>query len=269
VEAADVLNVLLQAENKARVYAEDELRRANQDLHQFALAASHDLQEPLRMLISFSDLLRRGYQDLLTGDGLEYLEFITNSARQMRQMLKDLLSYVRMGQEVDESTELIDLNLILKQVMDNLELAIAESGAMITSEPMPAVQGHAAHFVQVFQNLIGNAIKYRGERPPSIHISAEKLNDEWQFAVVDNGIGIDSQYHQQVFAVFKRLHRDAIPGTGLGLAICQRVVERYGGRIWVESDLGRGSTFYFTVPFRPDQIDSSRTGESGSPMSPP
>ena len=247
-EAAEALNVQLQTENKARKHAEEELRRANQDLHQFALAASHDLQEPLRMIIGFSELLRKRYQDHLTGDGLEYLDFITNGARQMRQLLTDLLSYAQAGKDVGESTELIDLNLVLLQVMDNLEMAIAESGAAVTCEPLPAVHGHATHFVQLFQNLISNAIKYRGERPLSIRILAEKLNDEWRFAVVDNGMGIDPKYHQQVFGVFKRLHREVIPGTGIGLAICQRVVDRYGGRIWVESQADQGSTFYFTLP---------------------
>jgi signal transduction histidine kinase len=247
-EAANALNVQLQIENKAREHAEEELRRANQDLNEFALAASHDLQEPLRMVVGFSELLRKGYQGHLTGDGLEYLDFIINGARQMRQLLTDLLSYAQAGREAEESTELVDLDLVLQQVMDNLEMAIAESGAAVTCEPLPAVHAHGAHFVQVFQNLIGNAIKYRGERPLSIHIFAEKLNDEWRFAVVDNGMGIDPKYHQQVFGVFKRLHREAIPGTGIGLAICQRVVNRYGGRIWVESQTDEGSTFYFTLP---------------------
>ncbi len=262
-EAAEALNVQLQTENKAREHAEGELRRANQDLHQFALAASHDLQEPLRMISGFSDLLREGYQDLLTGDGLEYLDFITNGARQMRQLLTDLLSYARAGKELDESTELVDLNLVLKQVMDNLEMAIAESGAAVTCEPLPAVYGHAAHFVQVFQNLIGNAIKYREKRPLTIRIFAEKLNDEWRFAVVDNGMGIDPKYHQQVFGVFKRLHGRAIPGTGIGLAICQRVVDHYGGRIWVESQADQGAKFCFTLPIERGEA-LERIGSPGS-----
>jgi signal transduction histidine kinase len=250
-EAAEALNVQLQTENKAREQAEEELRRANQDLNQFALAAGHDLQEPLRMIISFSDLLRKGYQGHLTGDGLVYLDIITNGARQLQQLLADLLSYAQAGKEAGESTELIDLNPVLQQVMNNLQTAIAESGAAVTCKPLPAVHGHAAHFVQVFQNLIGNAIKYRGERPLSIHIFAETLNDEWRFAVVDNGMGIDPKYHQKVFGVFKRLHGRAIPGTGIGLAICHRVVDRYGGRIWVESQTDQGSTFYFTLPVGP------------------
>jgi signal transduction histidine kinase len=254
-QAADALNVLLQAENKARSRAEDELRRANHDLHECALAASHDLQEPLRMVIGFSDLLRKGYEGHLTGDGLDYLDFITTGARQMRQLLRDLLAYARAGKEEDdEPAQLIDLNVVMEQVLDNIAWSVEENGGSLTCEVLPAVEGYSAHFVQVFQNLLGNAIKYRGERPLIIRIFAEKLGEEWRFAVADNGMGIDPKYHQQVFGVFKRLHRDAIPGTGIGLAICQRVVERYGGRIWVESEIDQGSTFYFTLPFRQDHL---------------
>ena len=251
-ESAEKLNVQLQIENKAREHAEEELRRANRDLNQFALAASHDLQEPLRMIIGFSELLRKGYQGHLAGDGLEYLDFITNGAKQMRQLVTDLLSYARAGEEMPEATELIDLNVVVQHVTSNLEIAIAESAAVVTCEPLPHVHGYSAHFMQIFQNLIGNAIKYRGERPLSIHIFAEKLNGEWRFSIADNGMGIDPNFHQRIFGVFKRLHGRAIPGTGIGLAICQRVVEYYGGRIWVESQTDQGSTFYFTLPCSPD-----------------
>jgi signal transduction histidine kinase len=251
-EAANVLNVLLEAENKRRELAEKELQRANEDLHQFALAASHDLQEPLRMVVGFSELLRKGYQGHLTGDGLAYLDFITTGAKQMQQLLKDLLAYARAGKEAEEEAAvLVDLNRVMRQVLENVQLSIEDSGGTVTCEALPAVVGHSAHFLQVFQNLIGNAIKYRGERPPLVRIFAENLGEEWRFAVADNGMGIDPQYHQQVFGVFKRLHREAIAGTGIGLAICERVVERYGGRIWVESQIHEGSTFYFTLPIRP------------------
>ncbi len=256
-DATDALNLQLQAENKARAQAEEELWRANQDLQQFALAASHDLQEPLRMVISFSELLRRGYQRHLTGDGLEYLNFITKGARQMRELLKDLLTYTQAGKDIDDDAELVDLNLVLLQVMGNLELAVEESAGVVTCDVLPTVRGHATHFLQVFQNLIGNAIKYRGDRPLRIRVLADKLNGEWRFAVVDNGMGIDPKYHQQIFGVFKRLHREAIPGTGIGLALCQRVVERYGGRICVESQTDQGSTFYFTLPVGKEEAGTS------------
>ena len=154
----------------------------------------------------------------------------------------------RSGSHRPETAELIDLNLVFQKVLQNCQTAIEETEATLTSDHLPVVRGRQAHFVQLFQNLLGNAIKYRGELSPRVHLSAENRNGEWLFAVSDNGMGIEQQYHQQIFGVFKRLHGKAIPGTGIGLAICQRVVERYGGRIWVESELGRGSTFYFTLP---------------------
>jgi signal transduction histidine kinase len=259
-EAADALNVQLQNENKAREEAEIELRRANRDLEQFALAASHDLQEPLRMVMSFSELLRKGYESHLTGSGLEYLNFITKGARQMRDLLRDLLAYARAGKEAEEPAELLDLNVVMKEVMDNLEWSLEDAGGAITCEALPAVYGHSVHFVQVFQNLIGNAIKYRAERPLNIRAFAEDRGSEWRFAVADNGMGIDPVYHQQVFGIFKRLHRDDIHGTGIGLAICQRVVEHYGGRIWVESQPGQGATFFFTLPKEPGKTAPANPG---------
>jgi signal transduction histidine kinase len=226
----------------------EELQRANDDLKQFAFAASHDLQEPLRMITSYSQLLVKGYRGQLDGEAEVCVDFITKGARQMRTLLADLLSYTEVGAERGEADESIDLNTIFEKVKQNLNWAIEESGAIGTSGSLPTVHGHDARFVQLFQNLIGNAIKYRGEAPPRIHVSAERRNTEWLFAVVDNGIGIDPQYHETIFGVFKRLHGNAIPGTGIGLAICRRVVERYSGRIWVKSQVGHGSTFYFTLP---------------------
>lgn len=166
----------------------------------------------------------------------------------MGQLLDDLLSYSRVGTEEEEREESIDLNLVLEDVIQNIEIAIEESGAVIAREDLPAVRGHAPHFVQLFQNLIGNAIKYQGDLPPRIQISAGEIDGAWRFRVADNGMGIAPEYHRQIFGIFKRLHGHEIQGTGIGLAICQRVVERYGGRIWVESELERGTTFYFTLP---------------------
>ena len=226
----------------------EELQRANDDLKQFAFAASHDLQEPLRMLTSYSQLLVKGYRGQLDGEAAVCVDFITKGARQMRELLADLLSFTEAGAERGEATERIDLNTILEKVKQNLKQAIEECGAVVTSGDLPTVHGQDARFVQLFQNLIGNAIKYCGEPPPRIHVSAEQRNGEWRFAVADNGIGIAPEYHQAIFGVFKRLHGKAIPGTGIGLAICHRVVERYGGRIWVESQVDQGATFYFTLP---------------------
>lgn len=227
---------------------EEELRRANEDLNQFAFAASHDLQEPLRMITSYSQLLIKRSGTQLDADTSLYMDYITEGTRHMTELLADLLSYTQAGTDRDKPGGPIDLNVIYHKAARNLQVAIAESGAVITCDHLPVVHGREAHFLQLLQNLIGNAIKYRAERPLSIAISAEKQNGEWRFAVADNGMGIAPEYQQQIFGVFKRLHGKEIPGTGIGLAICQRVVERYGGRIWVESEPDRGATFYFTLP---------------------
>jgi PAS domain S-box-containing protein len=228
---------------------EEELKRLNEDLNQFAFAASHDFQEPLRMITSYSQLLLRGYSGQLAGEAAVCVGFITEGTKRMRELLSDLLSFTEAGSDRDAAAESIDLNLIFEKAAQNLKSAIDETGATVSSDHLPAVLGRQAHFIQLFQNLIGNAIKYRGERPPVVHVSAEQRPGEWLFAVSDNGMGIEPEYHEQIFGVFKRLHGRSIPGTGIGLAICQRVVERYGGRIWVESELGHVSTFCFTVPF--------------------
>lgn len=226
----------------------EELQRANDDLKQFAFAASHDLQEPLRMITSYSQLLIKGFHGQLDGEAALCVGFIKDGTKHMRDLLADLLSYTETGAEKGEPNESIDLNNVLEKVNQNLKWAIDESGAVVTSGHLPTVHSHEARFLQLFQNLIGNAIKYHGKSPPLVHISAEQRNDEWLFAVADNGIGIELEHHQTIFGVFKRLHGKAIPGTGIGLAICQRVVERYGGLIWVESQVGLGTTFYFTLP---------------------
>jgi chemotaxis family two-component system sensor kinase Cph1 len=176
--------------------------------------------------------------------------FINEGTRHMRDLLADLLSYTEIGAENDEASETIDLNKIFEKTTQNLRRAIEENGAVVTSGNLPTVHAPGARFIQLFQNLIGNAIKYHSQSPPVVRVSAEQRKYEWLFAVTDNGIGIEPQYHRTIFGVFKRLHGKAIPGTGIGLAICQRVVERYGGRIWVESQVGHGATFYFTVPMR-------------------
>ncbi len=225
----------------------EELRQANDDLKQFAFAASHDLQEPLRMITSYSQLLIKGYRGELDGEAALCVDFISQGATQMRELLANLLSYTRLGAE-KAADEPIDLNTVLERVKQNLKGAIDETAAVVTSGDLPTVQGQDGRFVQLFQNLMSNAIKYRGASPPRIHVSAEQRDTEWRFAVADNGMGIESKYYQTIFGVFKRLHGNAIPGTGIGLAICQRVVERYGGRIWVESRIGLGTTFYFTLP---------------------
>lgn len=247
-EALLVGSVRQQEETEAVERLNAQLERANGDLRQFAFAASHDLQEPLRMITSYSQLLARRYRGQLDEDASVYIDQIGGGTRRMGQLLDDLLSYSRVGTEEEEREESIDLNLVLEDVIQNIEIAIEESGAVIAREDLPAVRGHAPHFVQLFQNLIGNAIKYQGDLPPRIQISAGEIDGAWRFRVADNGMGIAPEYHRQIFGIFKRLHGHEIQGTGIGLAICQRVVERYGGRIWVESELERGTTFYFTLP---------------------
>ncbi|MHB8734034.1 MAG: PAS domain S-box protein [Terriglobales bacterium] len=227
---------------------EAELRRANEDLNQFAFAASHDLQEPLRMITSYSQLLVKGHRGQLDDESTLCKRYIEEGTRRMRELLADLLSYTEAAGDKQDLAQSVDLNRVMEKATQNLHKAIEESGAVITRIDLPSVYGHEVHFIQLFQNLIGNAIKYRAEREPRIHVDAERRNDEWRFAVTDNGIGIAPEYHQKIFGVFKRLHGPKIPGTGIGLAICQRVAARYNGRLWVESQPDQGATFYFTLP---------------------
>lgn len=234
---------------------ETELRRANDDLSQFAFAASHDLQEPLRMITSYSQLLVKGYRGQLENEASICVGFITEGTKRMRVLLADLLAYTQLTGDAREPVESVNLNQVFDKVIENCKPAIEESKAIVTSENLPIIRGHEPHFLQLFQNLVSNAIKYRGESAPRVHISAASQDGAWRFAVADNGLGIDPEYHQKIFGVFKRLHGKTIPGTGIGLAICQRVVQRYGGRIWVESHVNQGATFYFIL---------SATKEAGS-----
>jgi PAS domain S-box-containing protein len=237
-----------------RKRAEAEILRANQDLQQFAFSASHDLQEPLRSVKIYSELLARRYTDKLDGQALEFLGFLRSGATRMELLLSDLLAYTQVSR-LEKSPEFVDANVSLAVVLENLAGSISASGARITSDSLPTVPMHGAHLQQVFQNLIGNAIKYRSrERTPEIHVAAERQGEGWTFTVTDNGIGIAPEYKETVFGLFKRLHSsEEYSGTGIGLAICQRIVDQYNGRIWVESELGRGSAFRFTIP--PSRLD--------------
>jgi len=226
---------------------EEELQRANDDLQQFAYSASHDLQEPIRNVAVYSEIVSRRYHKLLDADGQQFLEFLTEGGRRLATLVDDLLAYTRAG-VLDAGTSRIDSTEVLRHSLSSLAEAMRESGAIVTFDPLPEVYIGEAHLQQLFQNLIGNALKYRGDEAPRIHISAARLGSSWRFSVQDNGIGIDAQYREKIFGVFKRLHHDRkYSGTGIGLAICQRVVDRYGGKIWVESSPGRGSTFCFTL----------------------
>jgi light-regulated signal transduction histidine kinase (bacteriophytochrome) len=200
------------------------------------------------MITTYAQLLVRTYPRQLEGEGSLFVQQIVESAMRMRTLLSDLLSFSEIGGDPDEPPALVDLNAVMATVRENLKVAAEESGAEIVAEVLPVVAGYPAQFVQLFQNLVGNAIKYRGPDPPSIRISCVAAGTQIRFAVADNGIGIDPAYHGKIFGVFKRLHGKKIPGTGIGLAICQRVVTRHQGRIWVESEAGQGATFYFTLP---------------------
>ena len=224
------------------------LARSNEDLERFAFIASHDLQEPLRMITVYSQLLVRRFAKVIAGDDIKLVEHIEAGTSRMRELLADLLTYAEIGAKLEEPPQPLDLNLVTQNALDNLELMIAENGAVIKVARLPVVLGFESHFTPLFQNLIGNAIKYRRDEPPKIEISAGRIDGYIQFCVSDNGIGIAPEYHSKIFLAFKRLHGKRIPGTGIGLAICQRVVERYGGRIWVESEVGQGANFIFTLP---------------------
>jgi PAS domain S-box-containing protein len=224
-----------------------ELTRSNEELQQFAYVASHDLQEPLRMISSYTQLLGRRYGDRLDGDAQEFMAYIVDGAARMKQLIEDLLAYSRVGTRGKDFQE-IDSGASLARALANLRASIESSGAAVTHDAMPAVLADGAQLAQVFQNLVGNAIKFRGAEAPRIHVHAEATDTVWVFTVKDNGIGLDTQYAERIFMMFQRLHNKAeYPGTGIGLAIVKKIVERHGGRIWVESEPGKGSTFGFTI----------------------
>jgi PAS domain S-box-containing protein len=225
------------------------LRRSKADLEQFAYAAAHDLQEPLRMISIYGELLARRYKGKLALDADGYIKHSTDGAKRLQRLVEDLLAYTRIVHSDDEPQTPADCNAAFRDALANLTPAIEESGAEITSDLLPLVRCAPVRVLQVFQNLVGNAIKYRGKRTPRVHVSLKREGEMWRFAVEDNGIGINPDYHQKIFGVFKRLHGRDVAGTGIGLAICKRIVEHAGGAIWVESlGEGKGSTFLFTLP---------------------
>ena len=228
---------------------EEELLLANEDLERFAYSVSHDLQEPLRSIKIYSELLAQRYGGQLEGKGRDFLDYVHQGASQMEILVHDLLAYTQVKKIASPEQE-TDANDALSAALANLSAAAMESGAEISSDPLPSLRVHSTHLKQLFQNLIGNAIKYRSpDRSPAIHVGAERNGDRWVFSVRDNGMGIQAEYRDQIFGLFKRLHAGkAHSGTGIGLSICQRIVEGYKGRIWVESVAGQGSTFVFTFP---------------------
>ncbi len=226
----------------------EELARSNAELEEFAYVASHDLQEPLRMIASFTQLLSQRYGGTLDHDANEFLGYVVDGARRMQQMINDLLAYSRAGTR-GGNFEPTDCGLALEKALENLWTAIEESGAAVTSDPLPTIRADPGLLAQVFQNLVANAIKFRGDRRPEIHVGASEASGEWVFSVRDNGIGIDPKHFDRIFDLFQRLpNTKRCSGSGIGLAICRKIVERHGGRMWVESKPGEGSVFRFSIP---------------------
>jgi PAS domain S-box-containing protein len=226
----------------------DELERSNQELQQFAYVASHDLQEPLRMVASYVQLLERRYKDQLDEQASEFIAFAVDGAKRMQTLINDLLDYSRVSTRGD-ALEPTDLSEPLTRALANVQARIEDFGAQVTHDPMPTVKADAGQLARLFQNLISNGLKFCKDRTPRVHIGAVREDGEWRFSVKDNGIGIEPQYADRVFVIFQRLHtRTEYEGTGIGLAVCKRIVDRHGGRIWFDSTPGEGTTFHFTIP---------------------
>lgn len=245
-QLTDITNIKKSAEDLQKTLIE--LKRSNNELEQFAYIVSHDLQEPLRMVYSYTNLLEKKYKSKLDGDAGQYIGFITSGMQRMFDLIHDLLDYSRIIFTGKESQK-VDCNKVLENVLETLSISIEETQAEISCDQLPEVSGDRTQITRLFQNLVSNAIKFRSEAKPKIHIGADAGSNECTFYVNDNGIGIESEYFSRIFLMFQRLHeREKYPGTGIGLAVSQRIVERHGGRIWVESEPGKGSKFYFTLP---------------------
>jgi PAS domain S-box-containing protein len=228
----------------------EELARSNTELQQFAYVASHDLQEPLRMISSYVQILQRRYKGKLDQNADEFINYAVDGAARMGTMINDLLQFSRVESQ-GKPFKTVDCEKILDRALDNLQIIILENEGEITRDPLPEIQGDEVQLIQLFQNLISNALKFRSEKAPRIHISAQKKEKEWIFSIKDNGIGIEHQYFDRIFIIFKRLpNLQEYPGSGIGLSICKKIVERHRGKIWLESESGKGSTFYFSIPAR-------------------
>jgi PAS domain S-box-containing protein len=232
----------------------DELTRSNKDLKEFAYVVSHDLKEPLQVIKGFLRLFEKRYKEKFDEKAEQLIRFTIEGAERMQELIKDLLEYSQVGTKGKEFKP-TDCSLILNNAVSNLKVSLEESAGVVTHDTLPIIMADAMQLSSLFQNLVGNAIKFRGSETPRIHISAERKGDEWLFSVRDNGIGINPEFADRIFDVFQRLHSsDEYPGTGIGLAVCKKIVEHHGGRIWVESEPGKGATFYFTIPERQVQV---------------
>lgn len=241
------INMLVDITERKR--AEDQLRSLNQDLQYFAFATSHDLQEPLRMVTSYTQLLARKYKGKLDAQAEQYIDYAVDSAERMQAMLIALREYWSVGEKGQHHAVSVDCNGIVDKALESLAVTVEESGGAVACDPLPSVNAEEVPLTLLFQNLIGNALKYRcPDRPPQVRISAERNGTAWIFSISDNGVGIEAEYLKTIFVPFKRLHGSDHPGSGIGLAICQKIVDRYGGKIWAESEYGHGTTFRFTIP---------------------
>lgn len=239
----------LNAELERRVAERtEELRRSNDQMREFTYAAAHDLQEPLRTVASYAQLLAARYRGKLDADADEFITFVVEGVQRMHVLLKDLLAYSQTANSDTAIHGQANLTSVLAKVIHSLEVTLRESSAEITHDPLPTVHGDPLQLGQVLQNLISNAVKYRSLESPRIHVAAERCGNEWVCSVKDNGLGIDPQYKELIFGIFKRLHGKQYPGTGIGLALVKRIIERHGGRVWVESEPGQGSQFFFALP---------------------
>ena len=255
-EAFNQMSQNIQDNELALKQQKEDLAGSNAELEQFAYVASHDLQEPLRMVASYVQLLAKRYQGKLDQDADDFIHYAVDGAQRMQNLINDLLAFSRVGTKGKELKS-VEFEEVLHHVLTNLQHAIQESDALVTyDDPQPALLADSTQMVQLFQNLVGNAIKFRdANRAPIIHIGIKKQGNEWLFSVRDNGIGFDPKYRERIFLIFQRLHnKTKYQGTGIGLSICKKIVERHGGKIWVESELGHATTFYFTLPDRGENI---------------
>ena len=247
----------IQARETSLEEQAEQLWRSNRELEQFAYVSSHDLQEPLRKVASYAQLLSAKHKGQLAPEAEHYLQNINDGVSRMRDLIHDLLAYSRLSREAPPAQS-VDLNETLQRLLEDLEPSITESGSKIILDPLPVITARPSQMLQLFQNLLSNAMKFRGDQPPVVQVSAQKQEDGHLFTVRDNGIGLEPRYAAQIFKVFQRLHpRGRYPGTGIGLAICKKIVEQHGGKIWVDSELGQGAAFRFTIPLVPREDPTS------------